>query len=431
MVYVEIRKSMPGLKQSGKIANDRLRAHLAKYGYAPVPRTPALWKHESRKILFSLVVDDFGVKYERTEDAKHLMNALTDKYKITADWEGKKYCGLTLDWDYKARTVKISMPGYIKKLLQKFKPKILSRKQDAPHRWDVPLYGQKTQYADNVENLPVLPPAEITRCQQIVGTLLYYAIAVDPTMLVALGELSSAQSKATEQTKKDLDWLLNYAATHPDAGITYTASNMILRIHSDASYLSVPQARSRVGGHFYLSLGVTIQDTNGPIHCVSKILKNVVSSAAEAEIAATFENCKEAVVIRTTLQELGHPQPPTPVQVDNTTAHGFVNGTIKIKRTKAIDMRYHWVVDRRKQGQFEIYLKPGPENIADYHTKHHTPTHHRHMRPIILNEKEKMKTSATMPATEIAAYLTLHLLRGCARTPKTKSRLATVPGDSK
>jgi hypothetical protein len=131
---------------------------------------------------------------------------------------------------------------------------------------------------------------------------------------------------------------------------------MILKIHSDASYLSVPRARSRVGGYFYLSLGASNPILNGPIHCVSKILKNVVSSAAEAEIAATFENCKEAVVIRTTLEELGHPQPPTPIQVDNTTAHGFVNDTIKIKRTKAIDMRYHWVVERRKHGQFSIYL---------------------------------------------------------------------------
>ena len=161
-------------------------------------------------------------------------------------------------------------------------------------------------------------------------------------MLVALGDISSVQSKATEETNKEIDWLLDYATTHPDASITYTASNMILRIHSDASYLSVPRARSRVGGHFYLSLGTTTQDINDLIHSVSKILKNIVSSAAEVEIAATFENCKEALLIRTTLEELGHPQPPTPVQVDNTTAHGFANETIKIKRTKAIDMRYHW-----------------------------------------------------------------------------------------
>ena len=381
--------------------------------------------------IFSLVVDDFSIKYQRREDAEHLTNALQDLYKITIDWQGTKYCGLNLEWNYQARTVTISIPGYIKKMLQKFKHKIPSRKQDAPHRWNIPQYGQKNQYADNGKNLPVLPPKGITRCQQIVGTLLFYAIAVDPTMLVALGDISSVQSKATEKTNKEIDWFLDYAATHPDASITYTASNMILRIHSDASYLSVPRARSRVGGHFYLSLGTTTQDINGPIHSVSKILKNVVSSAAEAEIAATFENCKEAVLIRTTLEELGHPQLPTPVQVDNTTAHGFANETIKIKRTKAIDMRYHWIVDRKNQGQFSIYLKPASENIADYHTKHHPPTHHRHMRPIVLNEKERLKTSPRMPATTIAAYLTLHLLRGCAKTPKTLSRLSIAQGESK
>jgi hypothetical protein len=205
MVYTEIRKGMPGLKQSGKIANDRLHAHLAKYGYSPVPHTPALWKHESRKIIFSLVVDDFGVKYERKEDAIHLINALQDLYKITIDWDSKKHCGLNLDWNYNMQTVSISMPDYIKKLLQKFKHKMPSRKQDAPHRWDVPLYGQKTQYADNDENLPVLSSKEITRCQQIVGTLLYYAIAVDPTMLVALGDIASTHSQATEKTKQEID----------------------------------------------------------------------------------------------------------------------------------------------------------------------------------------------------------------------------------
>jgi hypothetical protein len=111
--------------------------------------------------------------------------------------------------------------------------------------------------------------------------------------------------------------------------------------------------------------------------------------------------------------------PPTPVQVDNSTAYGFANKSIKIKRTKAIDMRYHWVVDRTEQGQFSIHLKPGTENIADYHTKHHPPTYHRNMRPIILHDMERLKTNAKMPATEIACYLTLQLLRGCDKIPLT------------
>ena len=71
------------MKQAGKIAYDRLRKHLQKYGYTPVQGTPGLWSHASRNIVFSLVVDDFGIKYADKNDAQHLINALQDLYKIT------------------------------------------------------------------------------------------------------------------------------------------------------------------------------------------------------------------------------------------------------------------------------------------------------------------------------------------------------------
>jgi hypothetical protein len=95
--------------------------------------------------------------------------------------------------------------------------------------------------------------------------------------------------------------------------------------------------------------------TNGAILIVSKVLKHVMSSAAEAEIGAVFINTKEGAVLRTTLEELGHKQPPTPIETDNTTAKGYSNGTIKQKCTKAMDMRFYWIKDRVKQGQFKIY----------------------------------------------------------------------------
>jgi hypothetical protein len=69
--------------------------------------------------------------------------------------------------------------------------------------------------------------------------------------------------------------------------------------------------------------------TNGAILVVSKVLKHVMSSAAEAEIGAVFLNAKEGAVLRTTLEELGQKQPPTPMETDNTTATGYSNGTIK------------------------------------------------------------------------------------------------------
>jgi hypothetical protein len=116
--------------------------------------------------------------------------------------------------------------------------------------------------------------------------------------------------------------------------------------------------------------------TNGAIVIISKVLKHVMSLAAEAEIGTVFINAKEGAVLRTTLEELGHKQPPTPMETDNSTATGYSNGTIKQKRTKAMVKRFYWIKDRVKQGQFNVYWGRGFQNLADYFTKHHSQAHH-------------------------------------------------------
>jgi hypothetical protein len=117
---------------------------------------------------------------------------------------------------------------------------------------------------------------------------------------------------------------------------------MILHIHSNASYLSEKEAKIRSSGFFYMGSDTKTDKklTNGAILIISMVLKQVMSSAAEAEIGAVFINAKEVAVLRTTLEELGHKQPPTPMETDNTTKTGYSNGTIKQKRTKAMDMRF-------------------------------------------------------------------------------------------
>ena len=96
---------------------------------------------------------------------------------------------------------------------------------------------------------------------------------------------------------------------------------------------------------------------------------------------ATFYNAKEALPFRVTLAEMGHPQPPTPMEVDNETAIGFLKSTMKQKRSKAIDMKFYWVRDRFNQNQFMIYWRPGANNVGDYVSKHHSPAHHQTMHP--------------------------------------------------
>ena len=89
---------------------------MAPHGYYEVAHTPGLWRHVTRPVQFTLVVDDFGVKYVGEENAKHLIKAIKDEgYKLEVDWSGTRYCGITLDWDYDERTLVISMPGYVQK----------------------------------------------------------------------------------------------------------------------------------------------------------------------------------------------------------------------------------------------------------------------------------------------------------------------------
>jgi len=192
---------------------------------------------------------------------------------------------------------------------------------------------------------------------------------------------------------------------------------MNLYIHSDASYLSELLAKSRAAGYYFLSdkpsdptKPPTSDPTpNGPIYILCKILKNIMGSAMEAEIGAMYLNGQEAVPIRQTLEELGHPQPPTPIQADNSTATGFANKQIKQKRSKAIDMRFNWIQDRVAQKQFLVYWRPGNLNKADYITKHHSPSHHQNMRPHYLH-------CNYANSQHLAQVACRHLLQGCDKT---------------
>ena len=185
--------------------------------------------------------------------------------------------------------------------------------------------------------------------------------------------------------------LLDYATTHPDAIITYQASNMILAIHSDASYLSESKARSRAGGHFFLSNDSEFPQNNGAVLTIAQIIKAVMSLAAEAELGALYINSRAAIPQRHLLEEMGHPQPPTPIQIDNSTALGVVTKTMQPKQTKAMNMRFHWLRCRTNQKQFRTYWRAGTTNNGDYVTKLHEPIHHVTMCPVYLTAPAKLR----------------------------------------
>jgi Reverse transcriptase (RNA-dependent DNA polymerase) len=425
-VLARVDKGMYGLPQAGMLANKLLKERLAKHGYFETRHTPGLWTHKTRPIILVLVVDDFGIQYVGKEHAHHLIAALKQDYEaVTTDWAGDLFCGITLTWDYDQRTVDLSMPGYVEKALKEFQKEAPMRPEHQPYRSKEITYGIQTQLTDPIDLSEPLDSAGVLRLQRITGTFLYYARAVDPTMLVTLSALASYQSKATEQTAEDAVKFLNYCATHPDAILRYSKSDMILTVHSDASYLSESKARSRAGGFFYMGSKQLDAKQNGAILATTTIMKSVLSSAAEAEIGALFENCKKATVLRTTLDKMGWPQPATPMQTDNSTACGIANNTIKQQRSRAIDMRFYWVRDHTKQGHFNIFWRPGSTNLADYFTKHHPAKHHQLMRHEYLHVK-----ALTEADVQEAIANALLVLQGCMETPANAGQTRTLSESS-
>jgi hypothetical protein len=381
----EVHKGIYGLKQAGRLAQLRLLAHLAAHGYHQAEHTPCLFIHDTLSIKFVLTVDDFGVKYHSEEDVSHLILCLEELYTIRVDWSGTKFVGFTILHDVIRRTITISMPGYMQRAVTRFNTLGMA---DNPGE-HVPLYrrGRLDGQAlppDDVS--PPLSPQRAKRIQEITGVVLYYARAVDPTLLTACTKVASKQAHPTENVEAAAERLLRYAAKRPEASIVFHASDMRLITHSDASYLSESDARSRVGGMSYLGNHADDTMINGAVHHRSTIIDCIVGSAAEAEYAGLFTNGQHAEGERQILDALGYPQDPTLLVTDNSCAAAIANDAVTQRRSKSMDMRFHWIRDRVRQGHFCVTWRPGNVNLADLFTKDHPTSHFLALRPFYVTD---------------------------------------------
>ena len=432
---------MYGLKQAAILAYNFLVQNLSTHDYYPLPHTVGLWGHLTRSTKFCLCVDDLGIKYFKEDDANHLLDSLKHSYSVSvADFTGASFCGLTLKWNYVNGFVDIMMPTYIKDALLCFQHPKLTQPQYSPHPHTPVQFGRKgiPQLAPDDDPSPALNKIDTKYVQSVIGTLLYYARAIDVTMLPALNEIAAAQANPTTNTLKRCKRLLDYSATYPSAFVRYYASDMILSIDSDAAYLVMPQARSRIAGYFFLTTAPSSGPHpifNGAILVECKTLRHVVASAAEAEVAGIFHNAQIALTICHLLLSLGHPQPPTSVKTDNSTAHGFLYNNINQKKSKSWDMRYYWLRDKKDHQYFHYYWAPGNVNYADYFTKHHTTRHHRenrskYVQDTVIDLHSQFSHSSLNLLTSIDRYLPILQVRGCIGTPSTFTNTTTSTSTS-
>ena len=234
------------------------------------------------------------------------------------------------------------MPGYMDKVIHRFHRLLSTGRPQAasPSIYVPPSYGQSVQYI-HIDDSAVLSPADQLEMKELVGCVLYYARAIDCTMLPTVNHISSIQSTLTQQVQVMGQRLLAYGAAYPNNELVYRASDMILRVQSDYSHLSRTHSRGVVGGIGYLVSASNPTALNGALFTVSSVLDVVAASVAEGEYGSVFFIAKHAVGTRTVLAALGYPQPATAILTDNACAVGLANDTVKVKRGKSMDMRFH------------------------------------------------------------------------------------------
>ncbi len=221
---------------------------------------------------------------------------------------------------------------------------------------------------------------------------------MDNKLLVALSAIAACQSYATVATEQAVHLLLDYVATYPLGGIINQSSDMILCAHANAGFLNETNSCSWAGAHIYLSENDPFSCFNSAVLSVAQIIKFVMASAAEAELAALFVTAQEMIPHRQTLINMGWPKPKNLIQTDNSTATGVTNKTIVPCRAKMMDMRLWWLRCRRSQEQF-CYYWDARSKIGQTTTPNTTWT------PTMKHTKSCMQASGMHPAHRPVAIL--------------------------
>ncbi|KAL7486609.1 hypothetical protein ACHAW6_012199, partial [Cyclotella cf. meneghiniana] len=290
--------------------------------------------HKQHPIQFSLVVDDFGIKCTGHKHVEHLLTILEEHYNVTADWTGAQYIGIMLDCEYAKQQVHLSILGYVAKAIKQFNHPKPTSPQHAPFPSTPINYGAKKQCATLQSPLLPLNKADKRFIQQVCGKFLFLGCTVHSTLLCPISAIASQSAHPTENTMKQTHQLLDYLASHDNPVLIYIASKMILGVHSNASYLSELNACSQAGGHFILSTNAAVPPNNGPILNIAHIIKHVMASSTKAKLGTLYITAREAIYLRIILKELGHKQPATPIQTDNSMAKGIMIGKVQPKSQK-------------------------------------------------------------------------------------------------
>ena len=391
-ILFQVDGSMYGHPVAGRVCYQDLVKHLAAHEYIQDNIVPCLFRHASNGIQFTLIVDDLGIKHIDGNGAlEHLKETLELKWPAKLDRSGSKYVGLRLDWHYTATVphLYIDMPTTVPDAIERFCPNAPPRKQKSPIKYIPPTYGAQSDLGATIDTSAPVPAADKLFIQQVAGVFLYYSRMVDITMLPATRAISEAFANPTEHTLAACHHLLGYAHAHPHNRVRFDACDMILTIQSDASHLSQLRSGGVAGGLHYLANASSPFKLNGTVSATCCRIPTICVAASESEYAALYINGQQGIFERECLRAVGYPQQPTPIYCDNSTAIQIANDTCKMRRSKSIEARYHWIRCRVRRHIYKVAYLAGAEIDADFLTKTQPVKKHIYFSGRLIHPPEK------------------------------------------
>ena len=353
---LKLIRSLYGLKQSPRVWWKLISTYLGELGFTRLSADWGLYHHKQKKAYLLLYVDDVLIAAEHTETINGIRDALKNKWKWSDIGTATYILGLKLERHQPSRTISISQQGYIQRVLERFG--MQEAKTCATPLYDAIMRRQEDTIKEEKQRK--------TLYQQIVGSLMWCAMSARPDIVFAVGYLSRFSSNPSEQHLKAAKRTLAYLKGTIDKVLTLgqLGNENSLIGYCDADYAGDMETRRSTTGYCFKLLGSTISWT-------SIRQSTVATSTCEAEYMALAEAAKEAIWLSRMLQELGFIKnnQSTQLYCDNQGALALAGNPAHHKRSKHIDIRYHYIREMMDNGHITIHHVGTNDQAADMLTK--------------------------------------------------------------
>lgn len=368
----KLEKALYGLKQAPMQWNECFKNFLEQNDLIPTKSEQCIYRTNDSSMILAIYVDDGILIGNNNDKMKDLLLKLKEKYKITICKNVNTFLGIEID--QKPGTIEISQSNFVSEILNTFrmtecKPAI------------TPLAIDKTRN-ENVEPNTTFPYREA------VGSLLYLANKTRPDLAYSVNYVSRYMENPTNCDVANVKRILRYLQGNKELGIQYKSENSNdmkgLVAFCDSDYAGDTDTRRSTTGFVIMYCG-------GPIAWCSRKQPIVALSTTEAEYIAAAECCKEVLYLKTLIEEVTYESVPVNINIDNQSAIQLIKNGIVNRRSKHIDVRFHFINEKYKEGIIQLSYCPSSEQVADMFTKILAQNKFEKHRNVILNCKSRNK----------------------------------------